>query len=245
MKLVFLGTGGYHPSEQRHTACLMLPTEGIVLDAGTALFRARDHIQTNSLDILLSHIHLDHVVGITFLFDTLYGKNVDRVSTYAEPSKIDVLQNHLLHELLFPISPPTDFRPLSESQVIGNCQIRTCSTTHPGGSLAFRLDWKDRSMAYVTDTVASLDAPYLDLIQGVDLLVHECYFEDAAQDAALRTGHSWTTAVAEVARAADAGMLAVVHVNPMHNVDDPIGLDQIKRIFPNAFLGRDGMEIDF
>ena len=74
MKLLLLGTGGYHPSELRHTACLMLPTEGIILDAGTAMFRVRDHIQTDSLEILLSHAHLDHIVGLTFLFDVLHQK---------------------------------------------------------------------------------------------------------------------------------------------------------------------------
>ena len=43
MKLLLLGTSGYHPSEQRQTACLMLPEVGIVLDAGTGFFRVRQH----------------------------------------------------------------------------------------------------------------------------------------------------------------------------------------------------------
>ena len=32
MKLLLLGTGGYHPCERRQTACLMLPEAGIVLE---------------------------------------------------------------------------------------------------------------------------------------------------------------------------------------------------------------------
>ena len=71
MKLQLLGTAGYHPNDQRQTACLMLPEVGVVLDAGTAFYRVRDYLCTDELDIFLTHAHLDHVVGITYLFDVL------------------------------------------------------------------------------------------------------------------------------------------------------------------------------
>ena len=58
---LFLGTAGYHPSETRHTSCLMLPEVGVVLDAGSGMFRVRDLLTTKTLDIFLSHAHLDHV----------------------------------------------------------------------------------------------------------------------------------------------------------------------------------------
>ena len=67
MRLHFLGTAGYHPNRRRDTACLMIPEAGILLDAGTGIFRARDLIGTPTLDIFLSHVHLDHSVGLTFL----------------------------------------------------------------------------------------------------------------------------------------------------------------------------------
>lgn len=65
MKLVLLGTTGYHPNRRRHTACMFLPEVGVVLDAGTGMFRVRDHLATSHLDIFLTHAHLDHVVGLT------------------------------------------------------------------------------------------------------------------------------------------------------------------------------------
>jgi hypothetical protein len=39
MKLHCLGTAGYHPSDNRHTACFFLPDQGIALDAGSSVFR--------------------------------------------------------------------------------------------------------------------------------------------------------------------------------------------------------------
>ena len=40
MKIVLLGTTGYHPSERRHTPCMLIAESGVMLDAGTAMFRA-------------------------------------------------------------------------------------------------------------------------------------------------------------------------------------------------------------
>ena len=71
MKLVLLGTSGYHPSDRRQTACLMLPELGVVFDAGTAMYRVADHLCTDTLEVFLTHAHLDHVLGLTFMFDVV------------------------------------------------------------------------------------------------------------------------------------------------------------------------------
>ena len=76
MKIVFLGTAGYHPSATRHTVSIIIPEIGFVFDAGTGFFRARDLIETKHLDIFLSHAHLDHSQGATYLLDVLWGKNI-------------------------------------------------------------------------------------------------------------------------------------------------------------------------
>jgi ribonuclease Z len=100
-------------------------------------------------------------------------------------------------------------------------------------------------MAYVTDTTASPNANYLEHIRGVDLLIHECYFPDSLHEIAVKTGHSTTTNVAEVARRADAKRLVLVHMNPLDESDDPIGIDTARKIFPRTDLGEDGAVLDF
>ncbi|MGH7140272.1 MAG: MBL fold metallo-hydrolase, partial [Pirellulales bacterium] len=84
MQLAVLGTAGYHPNEARHTACFMLPEVGVVLDAGSGFFRVGPRLLTDELDIFLTHTHLDHVFGLTFLFDVLYGRQMKRVDVHAE-----------------------------------------------------------------------------------------------------------------------------------------------------------------
>ncbi len=246
MKLLLLGTTGYHPNDRRQTACLMLPELGVVLDAGSAMYRVREHLATETLDIFLTHAHLDHVFGLTFMFDVLHEREMQRVTVHGEPEKLDAIKRHLFSELLFPVEPPFDMAPIQpQSKLAAGGVLTHFPLKHPGGSIGFRLDWDDRSMAYVTDTVASKDADYVEKIRGVDLLVHECYFGDDMPDQAELTGHSCLTPVAEVAAAADVGRLVLVHINPMMESDDELDLAGARKIFPKLEVGVDRMELEF
>jgi ribonuclease Z len=246
MKLLLLGTTGYHPSDARQTACMMLPECGIVLDAGTAMYRVRDHLVHPTLDIFLTHAHLDHVVGLTFLFDVLFEKSVDVVRVHGEPEKLAALREHLFCEPLFPALPPIEWHPLTGPVSLPQAGTLTYfALDHPGGSIGYRLDWPQRSLAYVTDTTARQGAGYVERIRGVDVLMHECTFPDGWEDHAQLTGHSCTSAVARLAREAQVGLLLLVHINPLAESDEAIGLAKARTIFENTYVGADRMEIDF
>lgn len=246
MKLLLLGTSGYHPTNERHTACFMLPELGIVLDAGTAMFRVRDAISTPELDIFLSHAHLDHIVGLTYLLDIMYEKPLTRVTVHGSADNLAAIRKHLFSEPLFPVLPKCEFREMAESPTLAQGgRLTHFPLGHPGGSRGFRLDWPDRSLAYVTDTTASLDASYVDKIRGVDLLLHECTFADGHEEFAKLTGHSCTTPVAEVAKAAGVGRLIFIHFNSLITDKDPVGLAAAQRVFPQTSLGYDGMAVEF
>jgi ribonuclease BN (tRNA processing enzyme) len=246
MKLVLLGTVGYHPNDRRQTACLMLPEQGVLFDAGTAIYRVADYLTTDSLDIFLSHAHLDHIAGLTFLYDVIHTNGLKRITLHGEVEKLDAVCTHLFSKYTFPIGPPFDTRVLPPKITLADGAVLThFPLEHPGGAVGYRIDWPGRSMAYVTDTTAVVNAPYVDKIRGVDLLVHECNFGDDQPEQAKLTGHSCLTPVAQVAAAAEVGRMVLVHLNPLLAADEDLGVATARKIFPRIDIGVDRMEIEF
>ena len=246
MQIVLLGTTGYHPNDRRHTPCMVIPECGVMLDAGTGMYRAERYLETAELDIFLTHAHLDHVVGLTFLLNVLRAHPMDRVTVHALPEKLSAIDEHLFSPELFPVRPPYESRALvGDVALAQGGRLTHFPLAHQGGSVGFRLDWPGHAMAYVTDTTADPAADYVERIRGVDLLLHECYYPDEDAAWAKKTGHSSTTKVAQVARAAGVGRLVLVHINPQRTEDDPIGLDVARAIFPATEIGEDLMELEF
>ena len=120
---------------------------------------------------------------------------------------------------------------------------------HPGGSVAYRLDWPSgKRLVYATDTSGDLSDAHAAWSRGADLLMHEgMHFRDQASQWALKTGHSWTSRVAEVAAAAQPGKLLLTHINPLDLSDDPIDRDTIQAKVESEVIvaSSHGLQVDF
>jgi ribonuclease BN (tRNA processing enzyme) len=261
MKLVLLGTAGFIPTDRAQTACLMLPEVGILLDAGTGLYRMSQYLQTADLDVYLSHAHGDHTRGLVFLFASFFINEINRLEAEVDDSQIGAVvaaANDRLHTVRVHAAQTAlnylqkEYEPhrmnwhlLKDSEPLPQGGRLTSFSVSPQDEVGFRLDWPGHSLAYVTDTIAAPDAKYLEPIRGVDLLVHECNGPDRLAKMMARINHSHTSAVAGVAAQAQVGRLILVHKNPIPQWSIEADLDRAREIFPATEIGEDGMEIDF
>ena len=68
-----MGSGGWMPTESRETGCVLLRSHdsALLLDAGTGVRRLATQPTllegATRLDVVLTHFHLDHVCGLSYL----------------------------------------------------------------------------------------------------------------------------------------------------------------------------------
>jgi len=226
MRWIPLGTNGFFPSYGRQTMSFLLhdAQRALVLDAGSGLGRLvepevrRAIADRDRLDILLTHYHLDHVVGLAFL-PGLWDRAVRifgprRPLVDAEPRAV---LERLVAPPLFPgrldeLGLPIEVEAYDgDSLSIAGLHLSLRRQRHPGGSVGVRVG---EELAYVTDTEP--DPGTVVLCAGVDTLLHEVWSSraEAAAPGYQPRGHSSTEAVAEIADGAGVGRLVPVHHRP-------------------------------
>jgi ribonuclease BN (tRNA processing enzyme) len=240
-----LGSGGWIPTPERETACVLVRKgeDALVLDAGTGLQRIvadpalLDGVQR--LDIVLTHFHLDHVCGLGYAPALSVRPRVWAPGAwlYGTPS------TELLAPLLrAPISPfePTEVgevRELEEgAQTIGVFGLTTrAQPLHWAPTAGLRVG---DELALVTDT--AYDPGSADLARDVAHLLHEAW--STSDEPVAVEGDATAAEAGRVAKDAGAGRLTLIHVNPRWPDTDAL-LADARRLMPDAELGRDGAEL--
>jgi ribonuclease BN (tRNA processing enzyme) len=219
MELVLLGSGGAVPSEERETACTML-REGehaLLIDAGSGMRRLMTEPAlldgVESLAIVLTHFHLDHILGLEYLSQV----EAPRPQLYGPGAALYDVATHLvlsqgfayplygtsLDELVAGVHE----LPLGELE-IGPFRLRTRrQDRHADPVLALRFG---DGLAWCTDT--AYDPANGEFAGGVRVLCHDAWFtSDRPEDA---ESHSSGREAGLVARAAGAERLVLIHVHP-------------------------------
>lgn len=246
MKLIPLGTNGYFPSFGRQTMSTLVLDGGtaLLLDAGTGVGRLieprmRELLSPFArLDVLLSHYHLDHLVGLSYLGGVFPGPV--RIFGPAPPLS-DVSPEEALSIFRPPWfpkrladSPSVEIVAVSETEwALGRLPVRMRRQAHPGGSAGIRLG--DR-FAYCVD--AAIDPGAADFLAGAEVLFHEVWLtdEEAKSEPPGRSGHSAAGAVAALAAAAGVRRLFPVHHHPKRTAS---GLEELVR-----GMRREGVEVE-
>jgi phosphoribosyl 1,2-cyclic phosphodiesterase len=152
-----------------NTACIEVSEEGwlLLLDGGSGMHRMNviNSSASRRVDILLTHLHLDHIQGLGFfkpLFDPLM-----EVHVWGPASSIQSLQNRLGRYLSPPLFP-VRLRELpcnlilhefeNSSFEIGPFTIQTQYVIHTGPTVGFRVNSRNAVLCYIPDHEPALGA---------------------------------------------------------------------------------------
>src|SRR5438445_4856810 len=127
----------------------------VVLDAGTGLRRLGATVPTPCrIDLLLSHLHMDHIQGLGF-FDPFFRPGFE-VHVWGPPSPTLDLRHRLTRYLSPPLFPVRlrDLESLVEFHdvprepfALGPITVTAASIIHPGPTVGYRLDDGDATVA--------------------------------------------------------------------------------------------------
>jgi phosphoribosyl 1,2-cyclic phosphodiesterase len=234
-----------------------------VLDAGTGIRRLGAQLPPDlaRIDILLTHLHMDHIQGLGF-FGPLYRPDV-AVHIWGPPGSTMSLEARLSRYLSPPLFPVhlRDLPNIACHEVprpafaIGPLRVASALVCHPNPTVGYRIEEQGRSIAYLPDHEPALcigDGQWLepewtsgyDLAAGADLLIHDAQFTDQEYACCVGWGHSAYRHAFEFAKRVGAKEVVLFHHDPSHD-DNTLErlLDDAVRLFRPAFgvsAGREG-----
>jgi phosphoribosyl 1,2-cyclic phosphodiesterase len=228
-----------------HTSCVAIAHDAdghprLVLDAGTGLRNVTALLGDAPFEgsLLISHLHWDHVQGLPFF---IAGDRPDgRVAVHLPvvEGAPDGALGGLMAPPYFPITVAGlrgewSFHALTEGRFeVEGFSVLAREVPHPGGrTFGFRVSDGRRSIAYLSDhgpiaLGAGPDGwgPYheaaMELIEGVDLLLHDAQFTAAELASRAQFGHSAVDYAVGLAERAAVGRLLLFHHDPSRTDDE-------------------------
>jgi phosphoribosyl 1,2-cyclic phosphodiesterase len=247
-----------------NTSCVEIRCGGhiLIFDAGTGIRQLGNALVSQAtgdeLDILLSHFHIDHVEGLPF-FTPLFAKNqvVRLWAGHLQPTcrVADAVRKFMSFPLLpfevEALQATVEFRDFNSGDTIDlrpGVTVRTAPLNHPGGATGYRIEYADRSIAYLTDTEIGdrpIDAALLALAKDATLVIIDATYTDEELPLHAGWGHSsWQQGI-RLADAAGAARLCLFHHDPDH---DDAFMDAIAAAAsasrPGTIVAREGLYLE-
>ena len=224
------------PSTQRYggnTPCIEIQCDDhtVVIDAGTGIrplgVKLAQQGKGKNLDLLFTHTHMDHLVGLPFFAPAYNPQNTIRFwAGHLLPERsLEGACRHLMSDPLFPVPPDVfqakvsfiDFNENSTISLTPEITVKTAPLDHPGRATGYRIEYGGKSIAVVTDTAHVPDAPNnnaLKLMHDADIVIYDAMFTEEEFKDRPDWGHSTWEEGIKLANMAGSKQLVLFHHDP-------------------------------
>ena len=192
-----------------NTSCVEVRCGGhlLVLDAGSGICELMEELSLQReplcMDLLISHMHWDHVLGLPFFKPLYQARNFLFLHGANGTSyEFDAALRSLMRDSNFPVSfddlqsqnsirthkagTVFDLRDgwdslLGVDYTIPDIRVATHANQHPGGGIFYKITYGCKQLCYVTDTeCAAAQMPFVDSLvsfaAGCDLLIMDANY---------------------------------------------------------------------
>lgn len=274
MKISLKGVRGSIPTSGADTAryggntsCIVVVEQDcfLVLDGGSGLQNVVLPPTVKRVDILLSHLHLDHLQGLGF-FGALFNPAME-VHIWGPASATQSLHSRLSRYLSPPLFPvlirelpcQLELHDVTNSVIdIGPFRIESGFVIHPGPTVGYRIKGGNAVFTYIPDHEPALGLTGLlkdpkwvsgiNLATGADLLLHDAQYTAAEYISRKGWGHSSIEDTIQFSALAGVKRLLLTHHDPSHTdeiLDNIFSEIESRLSHPFPFeMAVEGMEID-
>ena len=258
MRLKVLGTRGSMATNRadqaiygRATSCYMVRAgeETVFLDAGNGLLAAPVEFP-HPPHILLSHLHLDHVIGLG-MYPRLVRRDLETFIHVPAPRGEDPgnILERVYSPPFWPVSLSSyagDVRilPLSFPFQIGELIVEGIPGCHPGCSYIIKLSWRDKSIVYASDYEYEKDSflRLIELAKDADLVLYDGQYSSDELKSHKGFGHSSVNYALELLDRCRARFMWIVHHHPQRT-DAELDAMAARILRKNVHFTREGDEI--
>ncbi|MCD6080151.1 MAG: hypothetical protein B6D53_02070 [Candidatus Omnitrophica bacterium 4484_49] len=226
MEIVFLGTAGSVARKDRDNTSLLIKEKGsyLLVDVpGAVVQKLRklsiDYFQINN--IFITHIHPDHIYGLPSFIHARMFDAQSTINIYGHKKSVEFVQKLLtLFNLKRNKFPKIKFYRLhskSHFSVSDSFYINTFKTRHSAESLGLKIEYKNKTIIYTSDTAYSQNV--IKTATGADYLIHDCFAPTRffRTYPLLEKMHTSTHAVAEVYKKSKVKTLIPIHFSGEFN----------------------------
>ena len=249
-EVIILGSGGWIPTEKRHTASYMFLNDNncILLDTGSGICRLAaytDRLEKyDIINIIYSHYHHDHLIGLIYLLNWVKNKKI-RIWGPGKPYYLNSSKKYLSDYTSSPFfvhgikdfSKDVSIYDYSEKGFkIGDDFISIIKQQH--SEPCFGICISDL-LYYATDTTV-IDETFINA-KKCKLLLHEFWsISDNSNPA-----HSSAELIIKKAEQFSILRTGLIHYNPNFSSKESIELEKYIGKESKIFLAEDNMIIDF
>ena len=244
MKLIFLGTNGWYDTALGNTLSVLLDTDKayIVFDAGGGFYKLDRYIKKNKpIIVLLSHFHLDHIIGLHALAKFNFTQGIKVFGPKGVKKLFNTIINAPYSKSINNLKTKISVKEFSNNLKL-SVDIKYKELRHMGTCYGYRVSAENKVIAFCTDTgpCRNLDQ----LAKGADILITESSLPPGIIDN--HWPHLNPQQAALIAKQAEVKKLFLVHFDAgvyLTNKDRDMAQSAARKIFKNTIAAKDGLSV--